>query len=134
MQQTSDRTRVSRRYGYAWLSVCRAVLSLMLAGIIASTANADDNRIARGLFIAQEKCGACHATGKTDDSPHRASPPLRDLQEDYPIPMLLEAAQTGVLSGHDEMPMFEFSRDDVEALLAFIDSLNPAGPAYLTKR
>ena len=129
MPPMSDSTRALRRL-HARVAVVVVAVSLVSAG----AALADDNRIARGLFIAQEKCGVCHATGAKDDSPHRASPPLRELHVDFPIQMLVEAAQTGVLSGHDEMPMFEFSRDDVEALLAFIDSLKPDGPAYLAKR
>lgn len=45
--------------------------------------------------------------------------------------MLADARATGVISGHDEMPMFEFTREEAVALLAYIDSLNPGKPSYL---
>jgi len=53
------------------------------------------------------------------------------LHEDFPIEMLANALGTGVLSGHDEMPMFDLGLDDTRALLAYIDSLKPDGPQYL---
>jgi hypothetical protein len=45
--------------------------------------------------------------------------------------MLVDAQATGVISGHDEMPMFELSHGDLNALLAYIDSFAPVGLRYL---
>jgi hypothetical protein len=45
--------------------------------------------------------------------------------------MLEEAARTGRISGHDEMPGFDFTFEDAQALLAYIDSLAPDRPSYL---
>ncbi len=45
--------------------------------------------------------------------------------------MLVDALATGVVSGHDEMPMFEFTGEEARALLAYIDSLHPDKPSYL---
>jgi hypothetical protein len=45
--------------------------------------------------------------------------------------MLVDAQATGVISGHDEMPMFELSHSDLNALLAYIDSFAPVGLRYL---
>lgn len=70
----------------------------------------------------------------SDESPHKITPPLRTLAADYPIPMLVEALKTGVVSGHDEMPMFDLGVDGARALVAYIDSLNPKGPHYLGQR
>lgn len=84
----------------------------------------------RGRTIAEGRCGPCHATGLDDESPHRITPPLRVLHERYPIEMLQRAAETGVVDGHDEMPMFRFSMPDTQALLAYIDSLAPDKPGY----
>lgn len=85
----------------------------------------------RGSAIAAGRCGKCHAVGVADDSPHRITPPFRELAADYPIPMLSEALKTGIVGGHDEMPMFDLGIDGVTALVAYIDSLNPSGPHYL---
>jgi hypothetical protein len=42
-----------------------------------------------------------------------------------PGSVLVDAQDTGVMSGHDEMPMFELAQSDVSALLAYIDSFAP---------
>ncbi len=101
----------------------------LLTGTTAHATEAD--RILRGSAIAANHCGKCHAVGQSDTSPHRITPPLRALGERYPVDMLLEAQKTGVVGGHDEMPMFDLGLDGVAALLAYIDSLTPAGPHYL---
>jgi hypothetical protein len=49
----------------------------------------------------------------------------------FPIPMLVEARERGVIAGHDEMPMFSLTASDAQALLAYIDSLAPSAPGYV---
>jgi cytochrome c len=98
---------------------------------ITSTAAESPGLIERGRVLAEVRCGRCHAVGPTGESPHRITPPFRTFQKDFPIPMLAEAAATGVLAGHEEMPMFEFSVEELTALLAYIDSLSPDKPSYL---
>jgi mono/diheme cytochrome c family protein len=88
----------------------------------------------RGSAIAADRCGACHAVGVSDVSPHKITLPLRELRGRFPVPMLEEALKTGVVGGHDEMPMFDLGLDDATALIAYIDSLDPAGPHYLTAK
>lgn len=89
-------------------------------------------RLERGLAIAAENCSACHAIGLDDESPTRVNEntAFRQLHERYPIAMLEETAKTGGISGHDEMPEFQFEPEDAEALLAYIDSLAPDKPGY----
>lgn len=104
-----------------------------LAVLHPEPAAAADAVLERGRLIAEARCGRCHATGPADAPPAR-TPPFRTLGQDYPLDMLAEAARTGVVGGHDEMPMFRFEMDEVTALLAWIDHLNPATPGYVTKR
>ena len=84
----------------------------------------------RGRALAQSRCGICHAIGQTGESPHRISIPFRNLYQRYPVGMLVRARRTGVVAGHDEMPMYTFSRADIDALLTYIDSLSPGRPGY----
>ena len=111
------------------LRVCVGLIacSLMLAS---SWVAAQDRLAEHGRSIALTRCSICHAI-EGNDSPHRASPPFNSLDQDFPIAMLEDALRTGVISGHDEMPMFEFSRHDIIALMAYIDSLAPADKRYL---
>jgi len=111
---------------------------LALLGVLAALAGARGAQASdlamRGSAIAAERCGKCHGVGVADDSPHRITPPLRDLHKEFPIPMLAEAIKTGTLAGHEEMPQFDLGIEDARALLAYIDSLSPDGRHYLGKR
>lgn len=96
---------------------------------------ADGATIARGQEIAEAHCAVCHAIGIADASPTEinAETAFRLLYKRYPIEMLEEAAKTGIISGHDEMPGFDFALEDARALLAYIDSLAPDQPGYVRK-
>jgi len=109
----------------------RYVLLLLAAMTVSSAARAEAPLVTRGGDIAAARCGKCHATHAKGDSPHRAAVPFRELAERFPIDMLREAARTGTISGHDEMPQFDFSAEEVRALLALIDSLSPDDRRYL---
>lgn len=109
-------------------------VALPLSYLLPSSAGAADAAtLERGRLIAEARCGRCHATGPADAPPAR-TPPFRTLGQDYPLDMLTEAAHTGIVGGHDEMPMFRFDMDEITALLAWIDHLNPGSPGYVTKR
>lgn len=105
-----------------------AIRSIAAAGLLAwclgPPAAAADAKL--GASVAAAKCARCHAVGPTGDSPARAAPPFRELAGE-PIDMLEAARTNGVVSGHDEMPMFELTRAEVEGLIAYINSLGRAG-------
>ena len=97
----------------------------------------EQSRQVRGEEIARSKCGFCHAIGKSDSSPTRINvdTSFRDLHRRFPITMLLKAAKTGYIAGHDEMPGFSLSLSKITALLFYIDSLSPEGaPRYIAKK
>jgi cytochrome c len=119
--------RMSRRPHQALLL---AILALAEAPVVAVAQTPGE---VDGAAIAAGRCGRCHATGLSDPSPQRITPPFRTLHERWPIEMLVEARKTGIIDGHDEMPAFDFSPEEITALLRHIDSLTPAGaPRYIT--
>lgn len=85
--------------------------------------------LTRGREVAA-RCARCHAVELTDESPQRITIPFRDLSRRYPVAMLADAARTGTIDGHDEMPEFRLGIADTRALLTYIDSLNPSVPGY----
>lgn len=105
----------------------------MCVSISSLPARAEVDALNRGHAIAVEKCSACHAISRNDELPHAIVIPFRQLHTRYPIPMLIEARDRGVIAGHDEMPMFTVSQPDVSALLTYIDSLAPDAPAYVPR-
>ena len=110
-----------------------ACAGLIVAGLLIATGEAAAQIPAAdtGRAVAAARCAVCHSIDGAGDSPHRASPPFRTLAEDFPSVMLENALRTGVISGHDEMPMFELAPADMNALLTYIDSLAPPDKRYL---
>jgi hypothetical protein len=47
--------------------------------------------------------------------------------------MLVEAARSGSISGHDEMPGFDFTMEEIHDLLVYIDGFAPADKRYLSR-
>ncbi|WP_159729809.1 cytochrome c [Methylosinus sp. Ce-a6] len=82
-------------------------------------------QIERGRAIAKANCSRCHAIGARGKSPNPASPPFRSLTKKYPLDNLEEALAEGIVVGHGglDMPRFEFSPAQIEALLAYTASI-----------
>lgn len=82
--------------------------------------------IARGADLAQSQCGACHATGRSGESAAPEAPPFRTLSQNYRVTNLEEALAEGISVGHPAMPQFAFAPEDVDALIAYLDSIQDA--------
>lgn len=79
--------------------------------------------ISRGEAIADANCAACHAVGLTGRSPAPEAPPFRILSRNYPVESLEEALAEGISVGHPAMPHFEFEPREVNALIAYLRSI-----------
>lgn len=99
------------------------VLPLSLAASGEAAAADQDRFIAQGRAFAEQKCGRCHALGERDVSPHLQAPPFRLVVERYPSENLAEALAEGIVSGHPDMPVFVLQTHEIEAFLAYLDSL-----------
>jgi cytochrome c len=103
------------------------VLAAVLAPLAGTPVAAQSQLVQRGKAIAKRLCARCHDITLTRDSPMVAAPPFRQLPQRYPIENLAEALAEGIVAGHPAMPQFRFAPSEIDALLAFIDSLAPAG-------
>ena len=104
-------------------AVCAALFAL--AALPAQAEPATHATLMRGKAIAQANCGKCHAIGPTGASPNPKSPPFRTLSHKYPLSDLEEALAEGIVVGHEgaEMPQFRLSTSQIEALLAYLGSI-----------
>lgn len=84
---------------------------------------------ADGKAIAEIQCGACHATGRDDASPRPDAPPLRFVLSHYPSEPLADAFVEGLHVGHPDMPPFQMNPQGVDALLAYLQSIQREPPA-----
>ena len=107
----------------AMMTVGFVVASAIIGG---APARATETTLAkRGEAIARINCGGCHAIGVRGASPNPKSPPFRTLSRKYPLDNLEEALAEGIVVGHEgvEMPAFQLSAARIEALLAYLRTI-----------
>lgn len=76
-----------------------------------------------GHSLLESYCSSCHAIGSEGDSPHPQAPPFRTLHDRYDVGDLEEALVEGLVSGHPDMPEFEFDPDQAAAIVRYLRSL-----------
>jgi cytochrome c len=101
----------------------RQIMILSAALALANTPAWAETAIEQGAALVAANCGRCHATGATGTSPNAKAPPFREVVKRYDPRSLEEALAEGIVTGHNEMPEFVFSPDDVSAIIAYLQSL-----------
>jgi cytochrome c len=107
---------------------CLAMAALLLLPAASSLAAVEKPAaalVAQGRGIAKENCARCHAIDASDQSNDPKSPPFRELARKYPLSGLEESLAEGIMVGHQglEMPRFQLSPAQIEALLAYMNSM-----------
>jgi mono/diheme cytochrome c family protein len=83
-------------------------------------------QIAAGQAIAERDCSTCHAIGPVGDSPFEGAPRWRDLHDRFDVGDLGESLAEGIVVGHEAMPAKAYEPADVQALIAYLRSLETA--------
>jgi mono/diheme cytochrome c family protein len=96
---------------------------LISAFVLALTADATADSVARGRLLVEENCSRCHAIGKDGESPHDKAPPFRVVMGIYGASSLSEALGEGLVTGHPDMPEFKFPPEDVGAIVDYLHTL-----------
>lgn len=104
----------------------RLVSFLLFSLVVANASAADKDLTAKGKSLVTDNCSRCHAIGKEGDSPHAEAPAFRTLSNKYPVENLAESLAEGIVSGHPDMPIFVFSPQDVEAIIDYLQSVQPS--------
>lgn len=82
--------------------------------------------VSRGREIATGLCGGCHAIPPATVSPQPPAPPFAEVAGRWPPDDLAEALAEGIVVGHEGhviMPEFSFNPQQIEDLLAYMQSL-----------
>jgi mono/diheme cytochrome c family protein len=103
-------------------------LGLLASGLLSPAIAADKGLTDKGEVLVRENCSRCHAVGVTGDSPNPDAPPFRTLSSKYPVSDLAESLAEGIVSGHPEMPIFVFMPNDVDAIIAYLESIQTTAP------
>lgn len=109
-------------------SLALAAALLVLASRASAAEHAD---LQRGETLVRRHCAACHAVGAAGASPDKAAPAFRDLHTRYQIDDLAEGLAEGLLTGHPAMPEFTFAPADVQAIIAYLKSIQARQDAAL---
>lgn len=83
----------------------------------------------RGKALVTRDCARCHAVGRGGASPLAAAPPFRRLHERYDVDALAEGLAEGLTVGHGPMPEWVFTPPDVEAIVAYLKSIQVGASA-----
>ena len=83
----------------------------------------DETQAPRGFDLLRSNCARCHAIDADSSSPNVKAPPFREVVKKYDPDALEEALAEGIITGHNNMPEFEFDPDDVTAIIAYLDTL-----------
>ena len=86
-------------------------------------AKAASDPATQGFEILRANCARCHAIDQTSLSPLPKAPPFRDIVKKYNPEALEEALAEGIVTGHEQMPEFEFEPDQVAAIVAYLGTL-----------
>ncbi len=89
----------------------------------------DPFAIARGREIAVFHCASCHQIGPTGASPSLMAPPFHSLYISYSRLSFNKAVMGAAGEAPHTMPGYDLSRDQVDDLLAYLESTREARPA-----
>ncbi len=105
------------------MHVLMSVIEAFSAFVCGPAFGTDDEVTAKGLAILEKNCARCHSLGLTGASAHPQAPPFRDIVERYPVEDLEESFVEGIVSGHPDMTEFTFDPNEINAILAYLNSL-----------
>jgi cytochrome c553 len=84
-----------------------------------------DAVVAHGKALVEANCARCHGITGWDKSVHPDASAFRTLSKRYPLDALEEAFAEGISTGHPDMPEFVATQKQIEAILAYIGTLDP---------
>ena len=96
-------------------------LGAIASGAIADGAPAGD--IEAGRAMAQQLCARCHAIAGPGPSPLAQAPLFSRFGRQFRVDDLAEAMAEGLVVGHGPMPEFVFEPEEIDDLLAYLNSV-----------
>jgi cytochrome c len=94
--------------------------ALVIVGLTCAAAAQD---LERGEELLARDCAACHAIGRSGESPQQDAPAFRTLGKRYPIEALEEALGEGMMTGHPAMPEYAYDADEVGDIIDYLKSI-----------
>jgi mono/diheme cytochrome c family protein len=106
----------------------RVILALGLICLCSEASRALDREQQRGKQLLEHMCSRCHAVGTTGKSPHPDAPAFRTFGENKLYDNDFgKRLQEGLSTIHPDMPTFHFNREDAEAAVNYLKSIQERG-------
>ena len=96
----------------------------MTSGQVTVHAEDDAAYVKRGQELAQLLCARCHAIAGPGPGAEEKSPPFSTLVSTLTLEGIADQLLEGLPMGHDPMPKWQFSEQQVEDLLFYIESVS----------
>lgn len=97
--------------------------SLKALGALDPAERETNARIREGRTLVEISCAPCHAVGPRGTSANPKAPPFHELQKRYDMLSLRTPITRGIAAPHDDMPRFKPSDVELDAIVAYINSL-----------
>jgi len=100
----------------------RILLLGVSIGAAASAARANGD-VAAGHAMAERLCSRCHAIAGPGPSPLAQAPLFSHFGRAFKVDYLAEAMAEGLVVGHGPMPEFVFTPEEIDDMLAYLNSV-----------
>jgi len=77
--------------------------------------------VRRGEAVLSRQCALCHAIGRYGDS--RQGRTFVDIARRSDLAAVRKSLETGITSGHPEMPKVTLTGNDIEAIIAYLRTI-----------
>ncbi|MGE0854034.1 MAG: tetratricopeptide repeat protein [Hyphomicrobiaceae bacterium] len=125
-EKTGEKTSAIADYRRAFLidpALTRARDGLERLGAYYVVAAEGRDLVREGKALVQAHCSTCHAIGLKGTSRNPKAPVFGRLHQRHPLLDLREPVTRGIAAPHDKMPKFKLADNDVDRIVAYINSL-----------
>ena len=123
---TSERAAAIEDYQTALYldpSIASARDALRRLGQEGSAVRESEKRVRDGKALAERNCSACHAIGTSLESPNVKAPAFREIRKRHTMISLRGPITRAIAAPHEEMPNFAISDQQIDTIIAYINSL-----------
>ena len=114
---------MAQPYGFAFRFLHRDGFVAVSNTVAGATIEVNQQQVAAGKSIVKRNCATCHAVAPGRASPHPQAPSFTQLSKSYPVAALAESLAEGIMTGHPDMPVFEFDASSVDNIIAYLESI-----------
>lgn len=104
-------------------SLVHVLNALKRLGAEAGIASETEKRVREGEALARKNCGGCHGVGSKGFSVNKDAPEFRNIYRRHSLFQLRQPITRAVIATHNQMPEFQLSNDEMNAIVAYINSL-----------